>query len=206
MFNSTGNNFGAGTISFKDYQCDDYIVLNSKFTIDTTSAAYKAASVLEINVPDLSINKSAVTGIVIRFLDHREMSGKTYIYDGGTAVKSWVKDKNTLCIEKFDKFDEMGSLIVYIYALYAKKHMASVAQKLTKTYTTLQQETKYLSTTDAIMVLTDNWVFYHIEFTYYTWSYRDKAWEGTLLNFPTDVTIDVPFPGDSNQYHDRWTA
>ena len=29
MFNSTGNNFGAGQIAFKDYQASNYVVLNS---------------------------------------------------------------------------------------------------------------------------------------------------------------------------------
>lgn len=48
MFNSTGNNFGAGQISFKDYQAENYVVLNSKFTFDPTNADYQACDQLEI--------------------------------------------------------------------------------------------------------------------------------------------------------------
>ena len=50
MFNSISNNFGDGTIQFKDYQEENYVVLNAKFTYDTTSPEYQAADVLEIKV------------------------------------------------------------------------------------------------------------------------------------------------------------
>ena len=53
MFNSTGNNFGAGVIQFKDVQESNYIVLNAKFTCNPQSQEYQAADVLEIYVPTL---------------------------------------------------------------------------------------------------------------------------------------------------------
>ena len=69
MFNSTGNNFGAGTIQFKDYQASNYVVLNAKFSYDPTNAAYQAADVLEIYVPDLSIDRSAGAGVILTVQD-----------------------------------------------------------------------------------------------------------------------------------------
>lgn len=69
MFNSTGNNFGAGSIQFKDYQAENYVVLNAKFSYDPTNAAYQAADALEIYVPDLSINRSTVAGVIMTFQD-----------------------------------------------------------------------------------------------------------------------------------------
>ena len=100
MFNSTGNNFGAGSIQFKDYQAENYVVLNAKFSYDPTNAAYQAADVLEIYVPDLSINRSAVAGVILTFQDRYVYSSYTWNNDGGTAIKSWIKDKNTICLEK----------------------------------------------------------------------------------------------------------
>ena len=38
--------------------------------------------------------------------------------DGGSVHKSWVKDKNTIVIEKQPLFDENGPLIIYIVTLY----------------------------------------------------------------------------------------
>ena len=75
MFTSTGNNFGAGSIQFKDYQAENYVVLNAKFTYDPTDAAYLAADVLEIYVPDLAIDRSAVAGVIMRFRDVRVSYG-----------------------------------------------------------------------------------------------------------------------------------
>jgi hypothetical protein len=93
MFTSTGNNFGAGTIQFKDYQAENYVVLNAKFSYDPTNAAYQAADVLEIYVPDLSINRSAVAGVILTFQDRYVYSSYTWNNDGGTAIKSWIKTR-----------------------------------------------------------------------------------------------------------------
>lgn len=100
MFNSTGNNFGAGQISFKDYQAENYVVLNAKLTFDPTNADYQACDQLEIYVPDLTIDRSAVGGVFIRFVEDYHYSLGNSVYDGGTVLKSWIKDKNTIVIEK----------------------------------------------------------------------------------------------------------
>ena len=100
MFNSIGNNFGAGQITFKDYQAENYVVLNSKFTFDPTNADYQACDQLEIYVPDLTIDRSAVGGVFIRFVEDYHYSWGDSVYDGGTVLKSWIKDKNTIVIEK----------------------------------------------------------------------------------------------------------
>ena len=66
------------------------MVLNAKFSYRTDSPEYLAADVLEIYVPDLSIERSAVTGVMMRFIDRRIFSSRTYSYDGGTVIKSWI--------------------------------------------------------------------------------------------------------------------
>ncbi|HBL73129.1 MAG TPA: hypothetical protein DD409_09775, partial [Bacteroidales bacterium] len=113
MFNSTGNNFGAGQIQFKDYQAENYVVLNAKFSFDPTSADYQACDQLEIYVPDLSIDRSAVGAVFLRFEEAQHYSWGDAIYDGGSVLKSWVKDKNTIVIEKQPWFDANGPLIIY---------------------------------------------------------------------------------------------
>ena len=69
MFYSTGNNFGAGAIRFKDVQEKDYVVLNAVFSYDTENADYLAADVLEISVPSLSIGRSTVSAVAVTFRD-----------------------------------------------------------------------------------------------------------------------------------------
>ncbi|MBR1501362.1 MAG: hypothetical protein IJ616_05295, partial [Bacteroidales bacterium] len=95
MFNSTGNNFGAGVIAFKDVQESNYIVLNAKFTCSPQGTEYQAAEVLEIKVPALSIVRSTIAGVVARYKERGTSYGYPYVRDGGTVLKSWVKDANT---------------------------------------------------------------------------------------------------------------
>ena len=68
MFYSTGNNFGAGQITFKDYQASNYVVLNAKVTFDPTDPDYQACDQLEIYVPDLTIDRSPMGGVFVRFI------------------------------------------------------------------------------------------------------------------------------------------
>jgi len=202
MFNSTGNNFGAGTIQFKDYQASNYVVLNSKFSYRTDSADYLAASQLEIYVPDLAIDRSAEVGVFVRILDRRTEYGSQNIYDGGTVLKSWIKDKNTIVIEKLTDFDDKGEIIIYILTLYPTLNQGSNTVKGTKTNLSPSQPTKYLFwEMDTFFVTFEHWVFLTMHFSRCSSQYQDQPWECTLPNFPTDVTADVPFCGGSNQYN-----
>lgn len=207
MFTSTGNNFGAGSIQFKDYQAENYVVLNARFTYDPTDAKYLAADVLEIYVPDLTIERSGVAGVFMMFQDRYVYSSYTWNNDGGTVLKSWVKDKNTLCIEKLTNFDEKGPITIFIQALYTMKNLPGNTIKGTRTYIDFKQETKYLYwSSDTFCVIFEHWVFLHMQYRSCSYAYRDSPWEGTMQGFPTDVNADLPFPGGSNQYNPSVTG
>ena len=202
MFNSTGNNFGAGSIQFKDYQADNYVVLNAKFSYDPTNAAYQAANVLEIYVPDLSIERSAIAGVIMRFRDVRDSYGYTWDNSGGTVLKSWVKDKNTLCIEKLTNFDEKGEITIYVLALYTMLARGGNPIKGTQTRLQTTSENNYLRWGyDSFFVEFEHWVFLHMMYSGCTYAYRDSAWECSLDNLPSGITADVPFCGGGNQYN-----
>lgn len=81
MFYSTGNNFGAGVIGFREACEDGHIVLNAKFSCSPRSEAYWAAEVLEVYVPELGISRSMESGVTVRF---RETDGYGSVHDGGT--------------------------------------------------------------------------------------------------------------------------
>lgn len=159
MFNSISNNFGAPTISFKDYQEDRYVVLNAHFAYAPINEDYQRVSVLEIKVPDLTLSKSMEAGVIAVYKDSYVYSNKTYLNNFPTVLKSWIKDKNTLCIEKLTNFDEYGPVDIYIYAMYAalntgKEMTISASTKLT----VIPKPFTYYNTTQACVV-TDNWVF-----------------------------------------------
>lgn len=200
MFNSTGNNFGAGVIQFKDVQESNYIVLNAKFTCNPQSAEYQAAEVLEISVPKLSISRSTIAGVVARFKYSETSYGYTNIYDAGTVLKSWVKDANTICIEKLSIFDDRQELIIYIQTLYCMLGQGGNASKGKEKRITCVSEDNYLrlDTSYTICVVFPKWIFYHMMFGSCTWAYRDKDWEAFLDGLPDDVDADVPVLSASN--------
>lgn len=160
MFNSISNNFGAGTIQFEDYKNENYVALNAKFTYNTTSPEYQANDVLEIKVPDLMIDRWTDTGVMYRFFDHRQYSSYTMNYDGGTVLRSWIKGKNTICVEELATLERAEEITVYIQAMYVGKHKGMNATQLTKTYVTFTQPEKFLYTSYVICVITDTRYFF----------------------------------------------
>lgn len=202
IFNSTGNNFGAGVISFKSHQEENYIVLNAKLTYDPTNAAYLAADVLEIYVPDLSIDRSAIAGVFMMFRDRYQLSSSVWINDGGTVLKSWVKDKNTLCIEKLTNFDSKGEITIYILTLYTMLGRSGNPIKGTQVRLQPVSEGNYLRWSyDSFFMAFEHWAFIHMEFSSCSYSYRKLPWECQLPDFPTDISMEIPFCGGGNQFN-----
>ena len=134
MITAIGNNFGAGQISLKDYQNEKLVVLNGKFSFNNKTEEFLTASVLEITVPALSIPKSGMSGCYIMF----QSEGKFY----GTTLKTWVKDRNTLCIEKLDYWsDQVDEYTIYLLSLYVPKGQRGVFELGKKTRLTLNNTT-----------------------------------------------------------------
>ena len=100
MITSKGNNFGAPAIQICDFQSDDFIVLNARFDVDTTTEEYQQAEQLELYVPNLAISRSSVTSCFIKS-EELLWEGKSYeeLVPLATTVKTWVKDANTICFE-----------------------------------------------------------------------------------------------------------
>lgn len=203
MFNSIANNFGAGTIQFKDVQENNYIVLNAKFTCNPQDEAYKNADVLEINVPTLSIDRSTDSSVVVRFISRELYRGKIYAYDAGTIAKSWIKDKNTLCIEKLPVFNAQTELIIYIHALYCQLAQSSNATKGTQKTVNCISENNFfrVSTSNTFVVRFKKWAFFHLSFSGSDSSMDDADWDVFINNFPKDITTDIPFIGGRNSKH-----
>ena len=129
-------------------------------------------------------------------------SSYTWNNDGGTAIKSWIKDKNTICLEKFTNFDDKGEITIFIQALYPMLNQGGNPIKGTRTRINMTQETRYLYwSSDTFCVIFEHWVFLHMQFSSCSYSYRNQPWEAIMGDFPTDVNADVPFLGGSNQYN-----
>lgn len=189
MIQSTGNNFGAGVIQFKDYQSEHEIVLNGSFEYLDTTDAYKKADVLEIYLPDLSLSRSAISGCYC--------AAKGPYAWMGTTAKCWIKNRNTLCIEKLDVWTDRPERKIWIFALFGLRgfHDLQVTLETLKTPQLAQSEllgyvqNKYFYANEHFMLL----AFSFSELTF------SKPYEKVDLitnadeDFPDDVDAVVPF-------------
>lgn len=117
-------------------------------------------------------------------------------------LKSWVKDKNTIVIEKQPWFDQNGPLIIYILTLYPQLNQGVNTIKGTQQRLTMTTPDNYLRFGyETFMVEFEHWVFIHLFFSGCTYAYREALWEVTLEELPADITADVPICGGGNQMH-----
>ena len=64
---STGNNFGhAEGMEFNAFLSDNVIVLNGRFAVDTAAEEYRSSEALEVYLPQLPMERSAVSNAYIR--------------------------------------------------------------------------------------------------------------------------------------------
>lgn len=178
------NNFGVAEIEFRDWQEKGLVILNGVVSIETENKSYKAAGVLEITVPDMSISRSAVTAVFLR-------SSKS---DGAsTIVKSWIKDVRTICVEKLPEFDEFGPLTLYFTSAYVTLgHRTDCPLNTVLRPSIVNGGSGSQSVSDTKAIVTDCWCYLYICFNKFAGADYKDAFECTLEGLPED--IDITFP------------
>ena len=191
MITTIGNNFGAGQFELKDFQSEKIVVLNGRFTFNNKSEAFKAASVLELYVPELSIPKSGMSAAYIMF----ESEGKAF----GTTVKTWIKNQTTVCIEKLDNWsDQTDEYTIYLVSLYAPKGQRGVFELGTKTRLTLNNTTSNNNYAYyQACYVSDDWCMIALMTGSYNTEVNEYDEIVELGGFPTDVDVELPFVADN---------
>lgn len=154
---ATGNNFGAGDISFRAFFEENYLILNSEVSFDPSNAAYQAVEQLEIYVPDLPLEKSAITGML--------MFGTLNGQKNGTAIKAWIKDKNTIAVEKVTAWDDNETVTLVFSNSFVPRNIKGTIKKLPRKYITLTDKVGNISTYQSYWTFTEDWVFMAITFS-----------------------------------------
>ena len=200
MITSIGNNFGCDAIEIKDYQSEKVVVLNTKFTIDPRNEAYKNASVLEIYVPDLTFAKSSNSSCYIRS-EQLMWPDQSYrkTYGVGTVLTTWIKDKNTICIEKLPIYDELESIDIILATLYVQKGKRTTIEKSKVTKLNFVYQNYDMYESDVICVVEEDWCFLTASFSDNGYNYMKEDFVITLEGFPTDVSIDICITGFPHQ-------
>ena len=187
MITATGNNFGAYTIQLKDYQSDKMVILNGRLELNPESEDYIAAKQLEIYVPDLSLPKSTMTAVF--------QHGKSWAKPMVTALKSWIKDKNTIVIEKpLVLRSASAEPELDFFCAYVPKGVRFTPEGMTPTPLTIENATlPNMSITYQHCFITDHWVFLAIQIRGTKTENEGDEFSFRLNGLPNDIAADVPF-------------
>ena len=187
MITATGNNFGAGAIQLKDYQNRNMVILNGRIALDPTDEAYIAAQQLEIYVPDLMLPKSTMTAVF--------QHGLSWSRPMVTALKSWIKDKNTIVVEKpMVLRSTSSSPVLDFLCAYVPKGIRFTPEGMTPTTLTIEDATlENVSFNHQQCFITDNWVFLATQIRGTKTENEGDPFSFRLAGLPSGLSVDVPF-------------
>lgn len=198
---STGNNFGHSEgIEFNAFLSENVIVLNGRFSVDTASEEYMSAEVLEVYLPQLPMERSAVSNAYIRA---SVLVGQGTRYERtesvGTVVKTWIKGGNTLCVERFTEYDSNGSIEILLCSMFTTRGYRGEVVKLTKTSVKFNVLSEVSARANDLMcAVADGWCFLHLYFSTSGDLFRQDL-RAQLDGFPEDASADVFLVGGGQQ-------
>lgn len=198
---SIGNNFGhVGGMEFNAFLSENVIVLNGRFSVDTASKEYRSAEVLEVYLPQLPMERSAMSNAYIRA---SVLVGQGTRYEKtesiGTVVKAWIKGGNTLRVEKFTEYDGNGSFEILLCSMFTTRGYRGEVAKLTKTavkFNVLSEVSARAN--DMVCAVADGWCFIHLYFSTSGDLFRQDI-RAQLEGFPEDASADVFLVGGGQQ-------
>jgi len=183
MITSISNNIGIAQVSFKDYQSEKLTILNGKFTVDSTSAAWKAASEIVFEFSSLVMPKSAVTAVYVIDTLPRDQYDKAL---RGTILKSWIKN-NRLHIEKIDYFDDYGPLTIVVASAYPTGAQREQVVKDGFVTTGIEKQGTETTLDKKCLIVKDNYVFCQMTFNKFYGPNRSLEPAFDITNMPSDV-------------------
>ena len=185
MIISTGNNFGAEHIEFKEFFSENMVILNGRFSFDHTKPEYLNAKVLEIYVPDLPMKRSLETAV---FMLYDNQIGRM-----GTIVKSWIKDKTTICLENFDVPERFGNREFWFTCAYLPMGQRNTFEVEGLVDLKLENFSWSQREEYACAIVREKWAYICFVIEGFYQSEANVPYSIDRTNFPTDIVADVPY-------------
>lgn len=185
MIISTGNNFGAEHIEFKEFVSDNMVILNGRVSFDHTKEEYLKSKVLEIYIPELPMKRSLETAV---FLIYDNTYGRM-----GTIVKSWIKNYNTICLENLEinkNYSNREFWFICAYLPMGQRNTFEVEGQIELSLANLPWN---MREEHAWSVVCDEWAYLCFVIEGFYKSEADVPYSIDLTNFPTDIVSEVPY-------------
>lgn len=173
---ATGNNFGAGDIQFRSFQQTNLLILNAEVEFDPSNPTYQAAEQLEIYVPDLPLERSVASGML--------MFGTQGGEKNGTVVKAWIQDRNTIAVEKVTAWDDNDTVTLVFSNSFVPRNVKAAVTGLSLEYAIAIDAVGTLTTGQAYWTSTDEWVFLAVTFSSMKQADFDTEVSFKLMNLP----------------------
>ena len=114
MITCKSNNFGVNPadIQFKINESFCQVVLQGRFTVDTTHPDYQAAGVLRITMENFLFRNSHETTVFAT----NELDGAHDI----TLTKAWIEKGNILCIKPVMEWESLGEYKIFVASAFIR--------------------------------------------------------------------------------------
>ena len=188
MITSTYNNIGIEQVSFQAYESENLTILQGKFSVDPSSAAWQSASEIVFKFSSLVMSKSCMSQVYMR--NSREDTTRDKGFRG-TMLKSWFQN-GELHIEKTDYFDGNGLLVFYVCSAYMTGAQRGIASTSDFVATGITNQPADCRTTLAKLLVKPGYVYglYVFEEFYGVDGGLEQSFDITAI--PSEVDVYVP--------------
>lgn len=175
MLTVNATNFGLAPsdIQIKEYRSANLLVLDGEFIVDTSAEEYSGIRPMQLSVADLPFSKSRPGTALVTVLSE----GVKY----ATITKVWVKDKNTICIDKILPYKSAGSYKVKLNTMLIPERITGEVALHQRTGHTPRVTKGEAAGLEIFTIQSDDWFILTLK--------------ATSLTFDTDsLTVEISVP------------
>lgn len=186
MLTVNATNFGLAPsdIQIKEYRSANLLVLDGEFIVDTSAEEYSGIRPMQLSVVNLPFSKSRPGTALVTVLSE----GVKY----ATITKVWVKDKNTICIDKILPYKSAGSYKVKLNTMLIPERITgevALHQRTGHTPSVTKGESAGL---EIFTIQSDDWLILTLKATSLTFDTDSQTVEISLPDLPENVSSSFP--------------
>ncbi len=195
MITATGNNFGAGAITFKAYSTAEILVLNGKVEVAASDPAFRAATELEIYLPNQPMKKSAETAVYMVMI--KKGAGPF-----ATIVQAKLKNYNTISIEKCPLYQTYGDFTLVFACAFVPKGKVGLIEQSPYCNVSASSFDYTVTTIWHYIRVTEHWVALFLSFSELYGEDRTAPLSFYASGVPSDVCAEIPIIVHGSQDYD----
>ena len=186
MLTVNATNFGLAPsdIQIKEYRSANLLVLDGEFIVDTSAEEYSGIRPMQLSVADLPLSKSRPSTALVTVLSE----GVKY----ATITKVWVKDKNTICIDKILPYKSAGSYKVKLNTMLIPERITGEVALHQRTDHTPSVTKGEVSGLEIFTIQSDDWLILTLKATSLTFDTDSQTVEISLPDLPENVSSSFP--------------